>query len=96
MPVLYFATWDSAAEVALGQPTEEDSINISATATESNPLAGTGKKRKRVRIFADSDCFVTWGENPTASSSNGRPMGAENPEYFDIQSGHKISVIERA
>ena len=98
MATLFFRVWESAAEVALGQPIQEDVVNIAASSTQSSVISGTGKKRRRVRLFADSNCFVTWGENPTAQNdgSDGMPMGSENPEYVDIESGHKIAVISRA
>ena len=98
---LYFRVFSGASEVALGDPVQEDTVdfsggvNSSAVISTDNP--GIDNKRMRVRLFADDDCFVTWGANPTAQNdgSDGMPMGAENPEYVDIEAGHKISVIAR-
>jgi hypothetical protein len=88
--------WEHAGEVALGDPLQEFQIDIAASSTESTEtIIGSGNKRKRARLFADSDCFATWGLTPVAVSTASRPMGAENPEYFDIRSGDKIAVIER-
>lgn len=100
MATLFYAVWNTAAEVANGPVLQEGTVTIGgsseATATVIDP---TGSNRgRRVRLFADSNCFVTWGESPTAMNdgSGGRPMGSENPEYFDIQANHKIAVIQRS
>ena len=97
MATLFFRVWGSAAEVALGDPIQEDVITIAAASAQSAVISGSGNKRKRVRLFADANCFVTWGADPTAKNdgTDGMPMGSENPEYVDIQSEHKIAVIER-
>lgn len=94
---LYIAIWDDAAEVALGNPTQEMAVAIGGTSTQSAAVTGPENRHKRMRLFADSNCFVTWGNNPTATTdgTGGRPMGAENPEYFDIITGQVIAVIER-
>jgi len=98
MTTLFVTVWGDAEEVPLGDPLQEFSVNIAATSTASTEtISGSGNKRRHVRLFADTNCFVIWGEDPTAvnDGSDGRPMGSDNPEYFNIQSGHKIAVIER-
>lgn len=97
MATLFITVWEDAEEVALGGPIQETAIAIGATSSQSDVITGTLRKRRRVRLFADVDCFATWGENPVAlnDGTDGRPMGADNPEYFDIEAGHKIAVIER-
>lgn len=96
MATLFLTAWEDAEEVALGDILQTTTVNISASSTKSTAISGTLKKRRRVRFFADEECFVTWGEDPTATDGdNSIPMGRNNPEYFDIQSGYKIAVIER-
>lgn len=95
MATLFIAVWEHAGEVALGDPIQETTITITGTSAQSAAITGSGNKRKRVRLFTDTNCFVTWNADPTASATDGRPMGAENHEYFDIQSEHKIAVITR-
>lgn len=97
MATLQFTVWDTAAEVALGDPSQEDTVAIGGTSAQTAEITAEGKKRRRVRIICDTNAWVTWGEDPTAlaDGSAGRMMGAENPEYFDIESGHKIAVIQR-
>ena len=96
MPSLQITVFPEATVVALGDPVLEEVITISGTHALSTVIPGT-KKNRRVRIFADTDCFVTWGTNPTAliDGSEGRMIGAGNPEYFGIEAGFRISVIER-
>lgn len=97
MATLQFTVFESAAETALGDPIQEDTIEISGTSTQGAAISGSGRRRRRVRIVCDADAWVTWGADPTAinDGSAGRMMGQENPEYFDIEAGHKIAVIER-
>mgnify|MGYP000639799283 CR=1 FL=1 len=97
MATLFICVFEGAASVATGDPIQEEGVNIGATSTQSNAISGSGKKRRRVRLYADADCFVTWDSDPTATTdgTSGRPMGADNPEYWDIESGYKIAVIQR-
>lgn len=96
MATLYIAVFDGAAEVALGDP-QEMTVTIAAGSTQSAVAAGPVNRGRRMRLFADADCYVTWGDNPTATNdgTSGRPLGAENPEYFAITTGQKVAVIER-
>jgi hypothetical protein len=94
---LYITVFEDAAEVALGAPVQEMAVAIGAGSVQSDAIAGTGNRHRRMRLMADVDCFVTWGDDPTATTdgTSGRPMGAENPEYFAINVGQKVAVIER-
>lgn len=102
MPTLYFCVFEAAAETASGDPVQEDTVTISGVSAASAPVAGANRMRKRVRLLADGDCFATWGSpdpsDPVAQpdGTNGRPLQAGVAEYFDIESGHKIAVIERS
>jgi len=97
MATLFIAVWEDAEEVALGNPIQEMTVDIGVASAQSDAISGTLNKRRRVRLFADGNCFATWGADPTAlnDGTDGRPLGASTPEYFDIQSEHKIAVIER-
>lgn len=94
---LFFCVFEGANEVALGDPIQEAAIDFSGGEAKSDVINGEGRKRRRVRVMADDDCYVAWGDGVTAVNDGtlGRPLGADNPEYFDIESGHKISVIAR-
>jgi len=98
MATLQFTVWDTASSVANGPVKNEGTITIGGTSAAGAVIDATGgNKGRRVRVFADTACWVTWGENPTAvnDGSEGRAMGAENPEYFDIPANLKIAVIQR-
>ena len=99
MADLFYTVWDTAAEVANGPVKNENKVTIAATSTQSGLIeAAGGNRSRRVRIYAGAKCFVTWGANPTAVNDGtaGRAMGADNPEYYEIQADHKIAVIERS
>ncbi len=97
MATLFIAVWRDAAEVALGDPLQEIAVAIGAASAQSAAITGKDRQRNRIRLFADADCFVTWGTDPTALTDGtaGRPLGAGNPEYFDIEAGQKVAVIQR-
>ena len=98
MSSLFVAVFDDAAEVALGKPTQEFIVDISGTSAASAVISGIDNRHKRVRLWADIDCFVTWDVGtPTAinDGSGGRPLGAKNPEYFAVQVGQKLAVIAK-
>jgi len=98
MATLFVCVFEGAAEVATGDPIQEITVNIGVASVQSASIIGTGRRRRRVRLFADANCFVTWGSNPTAQNdgSDGRPLQAGSAEYFDIESGHLLATIERA
>lgn len=95
MTTLSVTVFNSASEVALGDPIEVLTVAIGGSSAATSAITTSGTMpRVRVRLFAQSDCYIAWGENPTASSST-TPLGSENPEFFDVARGHKIAVITR-
>jgi len=100
MATMQYTVWTAAAEVAVGPVLQEGAVAISDTAAPSEAIIGqpNGERvKRRVRIMCDAKAWVTWGAGVTAlnDGTEGRMMGAEIPEYFDIEAGHTISVIER-
>ncbi len=99
MATLFFTVFTSAGEVAQGDPLQHGTIDIGVSSTQGDVISAAGannsRQRRRVRILCDADAFVIWGSDPTAASGSAIPMGSENPEYFDIESNHKIAVIQR-
>lgn len=99
MASIQYTVWTTAAEVANGPVVNEDSVTIGGTSTQSPTVMDPngGNVSRRVRLFADTACFVTWGENPTATGDfeGGRALGSENPEYWEIRADYLIAVIER-
>lgn len=105
MPKLYFAVFHGAAEVAMGDPIYENSVEIGPASAASNAIPNhspsSGRHRYRVRAYPEADCFCHWGKpdpgdpEAKADGTQGRPMGAGVTEYFDIEAGYKIATIER-
>ena len=97
MATLFIVVFQGAGSVAHGDPIQEEVVSIGAGSLTSNVITGSDRKRRIVRMYADADCFVTWGETPTAltDGTDGRPLGSDNAEYFDVEAGHKIAVIQR-
>lgn len=99
MATLYFGVWGDARETLSGEPLQEGTVDIGAASTQSVAISGPAGRTvtRQVRLYADADCFVTWGSDPTAlnDGSDGRPLGLDNPEVFNIASGLKLAVIER-
>ena len=96
MANLQISVFSDAREVAFGVPLQEEIIVIGGTSLQSSVLTGS-RTTHRIRIYAEANCFVTWGLNPTAlqDGTEGRFIGADNPEYFGIPASFKIAVIER-
>lgn len=98
---LYYTVWSTAAEVANGPVLARGEIAIGGGSLNStdvvDPNASPDNQGRRVRIYAEANCFVAWGagEPTVADGSDGIPMGADNPEYFDIPANQKIAVIQR-
>ncbi len=95
MAAVYMTVWDSAAEVACGDPVQFTSATIGGA--DSAAVSGSGKKRKRVRLYAEAACWVKYGASPTATgATDAMPLGADNPEYVDIEAGHVLTAIVRS
>ena len=98
MATLFIAVWGGASLTLVGEPLQEITVSIGASSTQSSAISGPATpKQRQVRLYADADCFVHWADNPTALTDGtaGRPLGADNPEVFNIDSGKLIAVIER-
>ena len=93
MPV-YMTVWESASEVALGDPLQFTSAAVGGA--NSAAIVGTGRKRRRVRLYSDVACWVKYGASPTVTgATDGMALGADNPEYVDIEAGHVLTAIAR-
>jgi hypothetical protein len=94
MAAVYMTVWEDAAEVALGDALQYTQATIGGA--NSAAITGTGKKRRRVRIYAEAACWVKTGANPTATgATDSMPVGADNPEYLDIEASHVLTAIVR-
>lgn len=77
----------------------EEVVSVTGASLQSSavPTTGVVGPLAGVRVHSDADCYVTWGDNPTAldDGTEGRAVGAENPEYFGVPPGQKLAVISR-
>ena len=86
--------FEHAGEVALGDPIQYTAAVIDGV--NSAVISGTNGKRRRVRVFAEADCWIKTGLNPTATGgSDSIPLSISNPEYIDIEAGHVLTAITR-
>lgn len=99
MATLYISEYsrqgrDSAGFLIQGaaqEPANVDQVvTIGASSAQSNAFnAGT----TFIRVHTDAICSVTIGANPTAAATNKR-LAAGSTEYFGVQPGHKLAVIQ--
>jgi hypothetical protein len=76
--------------VPLFRPGIEQKVAYTGTAAQSTAVADT---TRAVRLLATTDCFVRFGADPTATSTNGLRLTAGIPEVFGIIPGQRISAI---
>ena len=97
MATLFIGVFDGAAETLIGEPVQEITITLGGASVQSAAIDGPAGRKRLVRLYADGDCFVTWGDDPTALNTGlgGRPLGADNPEVFGIVAGNLIAAIEK-
>ena len=71
-------------------PVAEQKLAIGAGSVQSSAFSdGT----VLVRLHCDAVCSVAFGSNPTATSSNMR-LAANQTEFFAVEPGAKVAVIE--
>ncbi len=100
MANVYVTAWDSAAEVAQGDPTDFLVAVIGgANSGKLTVQPGKPRQRKRVRIQADADVFINFfsdNDDPTVTNgTDAMPLGADNPEYHDMEVGRLLKAIAR-
>ena len=96
MATLGIQVFADAKEVLFDEPLQIMAVTVDGTPRQSSAVTGSRSQIRHCRLFTDTDCFVIWGENPTAGDfTDSIPLGAENPEVIGVQAGHLIGVIER-
>lgn len=69
-------------------------VTIAYTGTAAT-IAAVSAATTKVRLWATTNCFISIGDAPTATSSD-MPLTAGLPEVFDIVPGQKVSAIRIA
>lgn len=93
MATLYISEFQpyevSGLPVAITPVIAAQTVAIGGSSTQSSAFnASTGL----VRIHTDSICSISFGSNPTATTSNGR-LASNTTEYFAVHPGTKVAVI---
>jgi hypothetical protein len=80
--------------ISLGEDTGLDQPRLAISGSSGQSLA-TRKATKFIRLHTDAICSVSFGSNPTATTSN-RRMAANQTEFFAIKGGNKVAVISNS
>jgi len=71
-------------------PLAEQTVPIGGTSAQSQAFGGG---TKLIRLHVDAPCSILIGEDPTARTSNKR-LAANQTEFFNVQPGHRLAVIQ--
>lgn len=96
MATLGIQVFADAKEVLFDEPLQIMAVDVGVGSLKSAAVLGSNKQIRHCRLFSDTDCFVLWGDDPTAGDfTDSVPLGAENPEVVGIKAGQFVAVIER-
>jgi hypothetical protein len=96
MATLYVSEFGSIgtggqAQIVSGKPLASQTVAIGASsAASTNPFVSGARI---IRVHTDAICSIAIGASPTAVAAALR-MGANQTEYFEVQPGDKIAVIQ--
>lgn len=71
-------------------PIAEYVIAISGSSTKGQSFSDN---TNYVRVNCDTICSISFGNDPTATTSNMR-LAANQTEYYEVRKGQKIAVIQ--
>ena len=96
MATLYVAEFQSVGgtgnfvtQAAQTPADAEYTVAIGAVSAQSQAF---GANTRFIRVHTDAICSITFGANPTATTSKPR-LAAGNTEYFAVIPGQKLAVI---
>ena len=79
----------------VAQTVKEPSITTQAiTFSTVTSSAAFNDSTRIVRVVSDTQCYIKFGSSPTAVTASSMLMPALGVEYFGVDPGDKISVIE--
>ena len=79
----------SGVSVQVGLWSDEHTIDVGATATETS----NAMQANWIRMWSDVDVHIARGANPTAATTSS-PITAKTPEYISVAKGvDKISAL---
>lgn len=77
------------AQIAPLPPIAEQVVDFSGGEADSNAF---NSATNFIRVIADAICSISVGDTPTATTSKLR-LAADQPEYFEVGTGQKISAV---
>lgn len=80
---------DQQGPVIRGAPSLTETVTTSATSAQSSAAPSTGI----VIIYSDTAHYVTVGDNPTATASNGWYVPANQLFDIKVKAGEKLAFI---
>ena len=99
MGSLYISEYEGLAHLgggrlpAMSEPSLATHVVAIGGASAQSPAFSTGTHL--VRVHADANCSLKFGQNPTASTTDLR-TSAGFTEYFAVNPGDKVAVIANA
>jgi hypothetical protein len=77
---------------AMTPPLVEQTVAIGGSSTASNAF-NVNTRFVRLSVDSTTACSIAFGASPVATTSNAR-MAASTTEYFGVQGGARVAVIE--
>jgi hypothetical protein len=65
-------------------------VNYAGGTTQSTAFRND---TRMVRIHTDTNCFIKFGTNPTATTAVDARMAANQTEYFKVNPGFKVAAV---
>jgi hypothetical protein len=99
MPDLYIREYTSLARDAHGhvaQAGEEPATagQVISGFTASAQSAAFHDATQIVRVISDGDCWLDFGENPSATKADGAYLPANTPAFFGVRPGDKVAAYD--
>lgn len=88
MSTLYVSWGGGVSNNCLLNPSKTETIDTSATSAQS----GTNPNAAVVQLFSDAAHYVAVGASPTATTSNGTYVPANQLYYLSLAPGHRIAA----
>ena len=84
---------ESQAEMRYGAPVSRPNSTQAVTYTTSTQSAAFGSSTRMIRVIADTDVYLAFGANPTATANDIR-VPANQVEYFGVNPGEKVACYD--
>jgi len=93
MAVLYISEYPQNAVDVPTLVQEPSTVSQAVTFTTSTQSAAFRSDTRMVRLHTDTNCFIKFGTNPTATTASDARMAANQTEYFKVNPGFKVAAV---